>query len=397
MNALNYTKQQTLPLRSDLQTGGNLLWGSSLVIVLALIPVYIFSSGGFQLVDIPLFLIIIGTFFVRKNEKDSYIRKYIFYYTPFVFWAILVSVTYFSFLSNWGFLIGVIPVVYAIFLMNTFYMIFTRLIRQKDIKYIYVGLIISVILCFTVKGYSEETRAVLSFNDPNQLGYFAIFLLAYVILLINYKEKYNANKKIYSFMDIFIMFIAHYFLLLSVSRSAIAAFLILDACLLKKLLNFRQIFRISFAILVMTGYVFLVRPTFIQERIAGRQEHFASETMAEQLESRLFLPFENFGGLHILVGKGTGYRKGDIFMEVHNLFGEVFRAFGLIGLSLLIFFLVNLGIGVMNVKDSFWLLAGILTFNMGIYGIRWRGFWIFIAFLMSLAGLVNSQKTEKTI
>jgi hypothetical protein len=152
----------------------------------------------------------------------------------------------------------------------------------------------------------------------------------------------------------------------------------------------------------MAGFVFFLRPTFIQERMATRQEHFDRKNMAENLKMRLFLPFATFNGTDIFFGRGTGWRKDDsnipgiksreIIMEVHNMFGEVLRAFGLIGLSLFLFWLIKFMLCVRGVKDSFWVLAGIFTFNVSINGIRWRAFWIFLAFLLAMAALYKKDR-----
>ena len=402
MGRLDHSQQQALLIRSDIPTKRYWFLGSCLVIVLALLPVYAFSSGGFQLVDIPLFFIIAGTFFVRESEKDRDILKNIYYLIPFAVWVILVNGIYFIAYGNNWFLVGTIPVIYAIFLMYTFYNIFTKLIRENDIKYIYIGLILSIILCFTVKGYSEEGRAILSFNDPNQLGYFAVLILSYVIILLSYKAEYKINKFLYTIMDIVIIIAAHFFLFLSLSRSTMAAFIFLDICLLKNIKNSRQILQISMAILLMTVFILFLRPNFIQERMATRGTQFEEKNMAENLKTRLLKPFAHFEGTDFLFGQGSGTRSNKTTMaglkvsqtgiEVHNMFGEVFREFGLIGLSLYLFWLIKFILCVRGVKDSFWVLAGIFTFNMAINGMRWRAFWIFLAFLLAMAGLYKRDR-----
>ena len=401
MDTLDHSQQQALLIRSDIPTRRNVFLGSCLVIVLALLPVYAFSSGGFQLVDIPILFIIIVTLIINTTGNDKGLNNHIIYLIPFVAWALLVNGIYFIIYENNWFLLGSVPIVYAIFLLNAFYIIFTRLIVGNGIKYIYIGIILSIACCFTFKGYTEEGRATLSFNDPNQLGYFAVFLLSYVVILKNYIEKLEVNRTIYNYLDIIIIIAAHYFLFLSVSRSTMAAFILLDLCFLKNIRNAGQIFTMFLAIFLMAGFVFFLRPTFIQERMATRQDHFDRKNMAENLKMRLFLPFATFNGTDILFGRGTGWRNDDsnipgiksreIIMEVHNMFGEVLRAFGLIGLSLFLFWLIKFMLCVRGVKDSFWVLAGIFTFNMSINGIRWRAFWIFLAFLLAMAALYKED------
>ena len=124
MDTSDHPIEHTLSIPSDLKTGSNALWGIGLAIVLALLPIYAFSSGGFQIVDIPLFIMIVVYFLSGANYKDSYIRKYINYYIPFVIWATLINGIYMMFHFRLSYLFGTIPIVYAIFLVMVFYNIF---------------------------------------------------------------------------------------------------------------------------------------------------------------------------------------------------------------------------------------------------------------------------------
>jgi hypothetical protein len=377
--------------------------GGLLTLLLALLPIYLFPSGGFQIVDIPILFIFLATIVYSLTGKDYYILKNIYYFLPFMFWSILINSIYFFIYGNKAFIFHNIPMIYAFFLMLFLYFTFIKLINENGIIYIYTGLFLSILLCLTAKGFSYKTeRMVLSFNDPNQLGYFAIFILSYTIILMSYRKKYLLYNIWYSSIDIFLIIVAHFFLFLSISRSTIFAFLFLDACLLK---NLKRNFQIVISLLLIAGFLLFLRPTFIEERLRLRPGHFQKETAVEQLMERIFAPFKNVSGEELFFGKGIGRRnfKSDIpgikepqvRIEVHNIIGWIIHAFGLIGLSLFIFWGVNLLLCFRVIKDSFWVMAAIFTFNMGINGLRWRILWIFLAFMLAMASFERKNQEKQ--
>lgn len=171
---------------ADSAKDSQILRGLMLISTLGLLPVYILPSGGFQVVDIPLVIIIVFTFFSAR-ENFKYI-KIVYYFLPYVIWAFLVNLGYLTITSDKNFIKGIVPYIYAPVLMYTFIIIFNKILRNNKLIYIYMGILLSILATFLFKGLEEETeRAVLSFNDPNQLAYFALILLIYAIFLINFK------------------------------------------------------------------------------------------------------------------------------------------------------------------------------------------------------------------
>lgn len=365
--------------------------GNMLVLVLGLIPVYLFSSGGFQIVDIIILPTLIALLLVKKEKIAKHNTKYIFNFLFFAIWSVIINVLFYYYYEDRWFILGSIPLIYAFFLLYAFYYLFLKLINKKNIGYIYAGLVLSIILCFTIKGYSsEEGRTALSFNDPNQLGYLAVLLISYIIILMEYKRKFKIKNIRYKLIDIFVIIITHVMVLLSVSRTAMVAFLILDVCLIK---NIRKIYCIILSLILIGCLTIILQPRFIQDRISQRPGQFQGETIIEHLKSRLFYPFKGFETHYILIGKGTG-KSPDFIIEVHNLFGEILRAFGLIGLGLFIFWLIRFIGTIRVINDSIWIMAAIVTFNMGINGLRWRGLWIFMGFLLAMSSILSVQESK---
>jgi hypothetical protein len=381
--------------------------GFIFILVLALLPIYAFSSGGFQIVDVPLVLIILLVL-LSNYEKDIYLTL-VYYLIPFTVWATLVNATYFIFNNDLWFLKATIVVVYSPILLYVFTRIFINILNNGNIIIIYSGLILSVILSFIVKGPpSEEERSILSFNDPNQLGYFAAILLSYVILLIKYKEFIKYKKLLYYAFDAIIIIVAHYFLLLALSRSAIAAFIVLDLCLLKNMLNLK----IIFPLIIFGGAAIIafsiLNPKFIEERMHARDSsHYSKEEIERGLESRVLDPIWRMEGIEFLFGKGQGgllKKRGSVSVvqgkpkgyggESHNMFGEVFRAYGIIGLTLFLVWLIKAIWRSRHFHDGLWIWAGLMLYNFGNYGIRFRAFWILLAFLLAMAGFLYLRLNE---
>lgn len=377
-----------------------------LVLALGLLPVYTFASGGFQVVDIPLALLIILSFFL-PNLNAAYNRQVITL-LPFLVWAFVVNSIYFMIFGDMGYLRAIIIVTYSPLLLYFFIKIYHIILEQNKICYIYLGLFLSILLTFITKGPpDEEGRAVLSFNDPNQLGYFAAILLSYAIILIKYKEITDNNKAILFLCDGLLIFFSHLFLLYTLSRSAMAAFFILDLCLVKGIRNHKIISAVLTCIVLMVGYVLIINPRFIAQRLEVRDPtHYSRDQMVEGLDARVMDPVRRMSGIQYLVGKGQGglfsYKssgaegRGTYGGESHNVFGEIFRGYGAIGM---LFFLVWLFQAIWATRvfpEGIWVWAGLLTYNIGNYGFRFRAFWIFLALLMVISNIMVSMKAKRS-
>jgi hypothetical protein len=383
----------------------NIFIGVLLIAVLGLVPAYIWPSGGFQIIDIPLATIIAVTLLDGNKYKIN--MNQVYYLIPLVAWIIVVDLSYAIFHSDISYLYGLAPYLYAPFIIYTFTIIYSRALGKNQIYYIYLGLIFSIIVTFTVKGVSEEGRAILSFNDPNQLGYFSVILLSYVILLIRFKEIRHIGNVVFYCLDGLLILFAHYFLALSVSRSAMGGILILDICFLKNIRKLKIFFPVMLFVIISSLAINSFSPEFIQERLATRPGAFAEQGMDQQFKQRALSPLNYLKGIEILVGRGQGgwrsRKKGLLTFgkvkgyggESHNAFGEMVRGEGLIGLTLLLLWLGRAIWGTRILTDAFWIWGGLLMFNMGNFGLRWRGLWILLSLLFAMVNLVDLEKSRE--
>jgi hypothetical protein len=276
------------------------------VLTIGLIPINIFPSGGFQVADI-FIVILISYFLITKSKLDKKIKRIICLLIPFVIWVQLVSGSYFLLIRQPGFLIIAINILYAFFMLYTFSHMWFEVLSLRSLSYIYIALIISIICVFSFKGAIEfaESRPAFSFNNPNQLGLYSLLFFSTIIILIQYKKDNNISNRIYFMIDIFSIIIVHYFALMSISRATMAAFIFLDLCLLKKMLSRDLFLPVASAFMLGMVLLIIINPHFIQERFESRgTDRFSEGAFKSRMENSVIRPLRDLQGLKLLVGVG---------------------------------------------------------------------------------------------
>jgi hypothetical protein len=376
------------------------LLGGVLILILGFLPVYRFSSGGPQLVDGPL-LILLAAHFFRRSSAPPALRQNITPLLPFLIWAASVNLVYFfQYPSDFHLAVTTAQLYYTFLIFGAVSFLFWDFLEADKIGLLYVGIFLSLLLIFTVKGYSEEgIRSELSFNNPNQLGYYALILAGLVALLLRVKEgNPGACRVLYFWADVLLLFAAHVLALLSLSRGALLGLFFIDVWIFPKLT--RKIL-VMFLPLLILGVISLTwQPTVIQERLKGRSgKTIDEEEITEQVHSRIFHQFSTMEGMHYLVGRGgrsfTPKEKARGIREVHNLFGQIFRSYGLIGLGLFYYWIGGFVWRSRQAPAALFIWAALLTYNMSHYGLRFRPLWVLLA-LLNVMLLLESRSREKS-
>lgn len=397
-----------LPRRVPAEGLGIHFLGILLILSFFLLPMYIFPSGQLQLVDLPLFLTIIVIFFLKgKIEKE--ITSQIMSLFPFVIWTFLVNGTYYIMYSKYfWYIMSSGAILYGFLLMYAFTFLFKRLVDGNRIIYINVALAFSILGCFLLRGYDEEGRAALSFNNANQLAYFAIILCSYAILLMQYEIMVDIKKFNNDLFNMIFLLFSHFFVLISLSRAGIFAFAALDACLVKNTRRVRILLPAALAFLIAISYVFYFHPDYIQERLAVREKRqWTMDSLIfgrDGVIGRVLAPLEKVSGLEILFGHGAvpqrleertsplGHRQR--VMEVHNSFGDVLKSYGIVGLLLFCYWVVKIVWSSKNFTNGLWVMAALFVFHFGHLGIRFRSFWIFMAFFLVMATIREKPENQ---
>ena len=264
----------------------NLTLGILMVLSVGLIPINIFPRGGFQVADI-FIVILIAVYLMKKSELNGDIKNHIYLLLPFIIWVIIVIIGYLLYYRQLGIIVIAINMLYAFFMLYTFSNMWGDLLSKNAYKYIYLALILSIICVFSFKGFKEwhEMRYSFSFNNPNQLGLFALIFLAITIVLMQQKKDNNIANIYYSLLDIFFILLAHYWAFMAISRGTLAAFVILDIGLIKNMLSRNLFFPVAGAITTGAILLLLINPNFIQERIEARGTHrFGGAALEERLQ-----------------------------------------------------------------------------------------------------------------
>jgi hypothetical protein len=373
--------------------------GVLLALCLGLLPVYLFPSGGLQVVDGPLVILILVHFLRRSNAPQA-LRQKITILLPFLFWAAAVNLVYFfQDVTNPALTINTGYLLFTFLLFLSFSYLFWDILEADRLGWLYAGFFLSLIGIFTVKGYSEEgIRSVLSFNNPNQLGYYALVLACLAALLLQVKEQAGTGRAIYFWADVVLLFAAHFLALLSLSRGALLGLLLVDIWVFPRLT--RRILILFVPAVLLALVVLIWQPAVIEQRLAGRPgRELNKEEIQYEVKSRIFHQFSVMKDIHYLVGRGargfTPKEKARGIGEVHNIFGEIFRSYGLIGLGLFSFWLGRFIWQSRQLPGGLFIWGALLVYNLTHYGLRFRSLWILLALINAMLVLTGMAEKVK--
>ena len=213
------------------------------------VPVYVLPSGGFQLVDIPIIFGMVLASLVLNRELYDRSRLIVMLLAVYVSWTVLINIVYFVGRSDLFYMKSAIQLVFIVFMFAAFVVLLQRLIlKKKGVLCIYAGLFLSLIPPFLVTGSYDTTdtegvggvsmRTALSFNNPNQLAYFAILILAIFFLIRLYSRRFEFTRwqRIGTgFVAVAVWVMSHAFVFLSASRAGLICIGVLDCLIFWKL------------------------------------------------------------------------------------------------------------------------------------------------------------------
>lgn len=380
--------------------------GFLLAICLGLVPINKFVSGGFQVVDPFMVALIVAAFYLPPLGQP--LKKLVLSLLPFIIWSSIINLGYFAFSGTIHNIKLFFNMAYAFFMLYAFAKVFREAFSRGGIFYVYLGLFISLITVFTVRGWYEweGARFSYSFNNPNQLALYSLLMLLMVILLLQYKVDVNIRNQFYFIFDITVIVILHYLAFQALSRSGLSAIVVADMYLLKKMFSKKLFVPILIATSIAVSLLLLLNPTFIQDRLAARNaDSLAKGAFQTRMESMIIKPMQSLTGIKILIGTGLHFAEKEGFLrevfkekdyEVHNMFAHVLWAYGIIGLALYLYWIVTVIRKGWILPDSKWVWAAILTYSIGGVVIRFRSYWIVLGLLLALVSLKTSLRKENT-
>ena len=306
-------------------------------------PFYFYESGLPKISDFILMLLFI--FLLISNNLKIYKthQMFIFLGVVFVGYIFLVNSIWIVIHPNSDFIFSTTYYIYnllACLIIVCLYQIF----GEKLFKLILISLIFSVGIQFLlgIILYTGSSRETIFFNNPNQLGGYAIASLAILLVL---SEKININK--FLFITIIIMC----FILAAFSLSKAALFsliIILPLYFIFSRTNYKirnipanillfSLIIISFIVVIPNdSELFKDIPlvTNVQERISSTGEQSDDNLLGRGYDRIINSP------QYIVFGAGEG--ENDRFKsvlsgkEIHSTIGNILFSYGIIGFTLFI-------------------------------------------------------------
>lgn len=376
---------------------------SILLMFLLLSPFYIFRSGLPQPADVLIALgsfvfLFSGTFFTMFNRES--IVKHLF---RFILLVVIINII------HWFNLYAIegtpntlfFPPLYYIF---NFLFFLTVIFVLKDqtkerLDLISFFIILSLVIQFSlamlgIQGGSKESinRPTLFFNNPNQLGYWALLMLTLFTVL---PSRYRKNKLSMAL----VIGISTYLILYSGSRAALGGVLILSALMIFKE-GFKLNFASAFLILVtLVSIPVAMQTDFIQKKIElieRRSDRNVGKNISE-LEyrgyDRMWIHPE-----YLFYGAGEGkYDRFDSVQdkEMHSGIGTILFSYGILGLILFLIFVYRI-----IEYDKFYnllLLSPLLIYNVTHQGLRETLLWMVfgIVYFTSSTAKSTTKKVQK--
>ncbi len=345
---------------------------------------YVLPSGMPQPADILLILSMLICLF-KLSRIPSSVDLYLVL-GLFVAWIISVNVIWFFIIYDYRLLIRV-----SFYIFNAMVLVFLVIVglndyeRLRRVVWWACILALAIQLGFTELVPSTSNRVTGSFNNPNQLAYWALLLLSCLAV--------SKDREPLGYMDIFAFGAGLYLSVLTASRAGTLSILLLIALMI---VTRRWRNTTLFAVLGLCS-IFLVSELStrsISELV--RSESITSVTA--RLSNRLERAQE--GGLPVLTERGYtrllehpkylvfgagegGYdRVSASEKEFHSSLGNLLLSYGVVGLTL---FLALMFVIFRNAPlPSLLYMAPIMAFGLTHQGLRFSEFWVFV-------GLVYAQ------
>ncbi len=262
------------------------------------------------------------------------------------------------------------------FLVLRSILILSRSFRDKFLLYtiygIGLGMILQVFLAFAMG--STGSRNSLFFNNPNQLGYYALLSGSLFVYAVK-------HVKVPTYFQLASYFSFFFLTLLSSSKAALAGSIILItlAVLNQGLFSIRQFFILGIAIVIGAYFVSQGELGSNLFNYSLKRFELIGQSKDDSYEGRGYDRILNDPDYMVLGAGEGGYQRFDTLLdagEIHSSFGTLIFCYGIIGFVLFMRFLF----AVFKGSSFFELLYFLPVFAYSIThnGLRDTLFWVFL-------------------
>ena len=362
------------------------IWASFFI----LFPFYIFGSGLPQPADWLMVLLYAYFFFndVKFPFKDQIelVKKH----RHFVIYVTIVNTIWYFFIDQdqekrFPTFVHSLFYIYNFFAVMAAIRIYNS-IRERffNITATAVGLSLIFQVLISFSGVYSGGRDALFFNNPNQLGYYALLSGSLFIYLSKY-------VKLNTVFQISVLLCFVYITLISASKAAFAGAAILSALAFinQGLLNFKQFVILTFAAGI--AYLIFTESTRVQDVFDYTLNRFMSigEQGDDNYEGRGYDRILNNPGYMVLGAGEGGYYRFDSLLEageIHSTFGTLIFSYGIPGTILFFSFLFHV-FRSSSLMELMYVLP-IAAYSITHQGFRNTFFWVFLACIY----IINFEK-----
>lgn len=361
-----------------------LLFGWVLFFILN--PFLLFGSGLPQPADWVMAILFLSIFFTGLKPHSELQRNLVDRHRLFVIYVTIVNSIWFFFIDQSQ------EKRFPTFLHSFFYIFNFLALRsililswsfKKDfLRYtaygIGLGLILQAVLAVGMG--STDSRNALFFNNPNQLGYYALLSGSLFIYIVK-------HVKLPTLLQLATYFSFFFLSLLSSSKAALGGSVILIALAIvnQGLFSFRQFVVLSLAVGV--GAYFVLQQELgssLFDYSLNRFEMIGQDS-DDSYQGRGYDRILNDPEYLVLGAGEGGYYRFDTLLEageIHSSFGTLIFCYGIIGFVLFIRFLL----GIFKGSSFFELLYFLPVFAYSIthQGLRDTLFWVFLGVVFVL-------------
>jgi hypothetical protein len=357
---------------------------TSLILVLgtSLLPIYMGDSGGAQ----PSHVIL--SFFILLSIPywKSRFHNWAYLFLALTIWVLIRDLITAIISSDPSVLLPFFYWIYNLILVLAIFFsakkkLFLNALKHGILLAILVALLGLLIFGYSIKIDGEAVRAVGTFNNPNQLGYFSVCASSILFLL---REIKSISKK-YFYLS---LFTTQFLSIASLSKAAIISNLFLISLIFFKEKFSIQVRLASTVVLIaiLSYSAGLVKFDYEDLLLTQRLNAVGADD-DDSLSARGYFAFLIGGDFEWITGLGGNEVLKIVGHEVHSTIFSIFNVYGIIGL-LLILVLFFLWYMVIKKSLGFFSALGVVMPAM-LYGITHNGtrftmFWILFAASISI-------------
>lgn len=379
---------RTLQKPQKISKGILFIWGGFFI----LFPFYVIGSGLPQPADWLMVILFAYFFFTEKvfpfKDQVELVRKH----RNFVIYVAILNTIWYFFIDQsqekrFPTFVHSLFYIYNFFAVMAAIRIYNKI---KDRFFVFtayaVGCSILLQVALSFSGVYTGGRDALFFNNPNQLGYYALLSGSLFIYLTKY-------VKLNTFFQVGVLLAFVYITLISASKAAFAGAIILTvlAAINQGLLNFKQFIVIGIA----AGLAFYIfnRSERVQDIFEYTINRFSNIGVQgdDSYEGRGYDRILNNPG-YMIIGAGEGgYYRFDSLLEageIHSTFGTLIFSYGIPGTILFIIFIFHV-FRSSSVMELMYIVP-VAAYSVTHQGFRNTLFWVFLACIY----IINFEKRK---